>query len=93
LSKKLSKIVKKLLKSFQKVFKKLSKMVFGSAGLVVGLGVWGLTRAKPGGCTSNLYRLTLFHWTTHEPLKQRTVHLNDNTILYESKVSVQNVFP
>jgi hypothetical protein len=28
-----------------------------------------------------------------EALKQRTVHLNDNTIIYESKVSVQNVFP
>jgi hypothetical protein len=26
-------------------------------------------------------------------LKLRTVHLSDNTIIYESKVSVQNVFP
>jgi hypothetical protein len=31
--------------------------------------------------------------TNHGPLKQRTVHLSDNTIIYESKVSVQNVFP
>jgi hypothetical protein len=30
---------------------------------------------------------------THGPLKLRTVHLRDNTINYESKVSVQNVFP
>jgi hypothetical protein len=29
----------------------------------------------------------------HGPLKLRTVHLSDNTIIYESKVSVQNVFP
>jgi hypothetical protein len=29
----------------------------------------------------------------HGPLKLRTVHLRDNTIIYESKVSVQNVFP
>jgi hypothetical protein len=27
----------------------------------------------------------------HVPLKLRTVHLSDNTIIYESKVSVQNV--
>jgi hypothetical protein len=29
----------------------------------------------------------------HGPLKLRTVHLGDNTIIYENKVSVQNVFP
>jgi hypothetical protein len=29
----------------------------------------------------------------HGPLKLRTVHLSDNTMIYESKVSVQNVFP
>jgi hypothetical protein len=29
----------------------------------------------------------------HGPLKLRTVHLSDNTIIYECKVSVQNVFP
>jgi hypothetical protein len=29
----------------------------------------------------------------HGPLKLRTVHLSDNTIIYESKVFVQNVFP
>jgi hypothetical protein len=28
----------------------------------------------------------------HGPLKLRTVHLSDNTKIYESKVSVQNVF-
>jgi hypothetical protein len=29
----------------------------------------------------------------HGPLKLRTVHLSDNTKIYESEVSVQNVFP
>jgi hypothetical protein len=29
----------------------------------------------------------------HGPLKLRTVHLSDNTIIYESKISAQNVFP
>jgi hypothetical protein len=29
----------------------------------------------------------------HGPLKLRTVHLSDNTIIYESKVYVQNIFP
>jgi hypothetical protein len=29
---------------------------------------------------------------THGPLKLRTVHLSDNTIIYESKVSVKNIF-
>jgi peroxiredoxin len=29
----------------------------------------------------------------HGPTKLSTVHLSDNTIIYESKVSVQNVFP
>jgi hypothetical protein len=28
----------------------------------------------------------------HGPLKLRTVHLSDNTIIYESKISAQNVF-
>jgi hypothetical protein len=32
-------------------------------------------------------------WGNHEPLKLRIVHLSDSTIIYESKVSVQNVFP
>jgi hypothetical protein len=29
----------------------------------------------------------------HGPLKLRTVHLSDNTIIYENKVSVKNIFP
>jgi hypothetical protein len=29
--------------------------------------------------------------TNHGPLKLRTVHLSDNTIIYESKVSTQNL--
>ena len=37
--------------------------------------------------------LILFNILGHGPLKLRTVHLSDNTIIYESKVSVQNVFP
>jgi hypothetical protein len=30
---------------------------------------------------------------THGPLKLRTVHFGDITIIYESKVSEQNIFP
>jgi hypothetical protein len=29
----------------------------------------------------------------HGPLKLRTVHFGDITIIYESKVSKQNIFP
>jgi hypothetical protein len=29
----------------------------------------------------------------HGPLKLRKVHLSDNTIIYENKVSVKNIFP
>jgi hypothetical protein len=30
---------------------------------------------------------------THGPLKLRTLHFGDITIIYESKVSEQNIFP
>jgi hypothetical protein len=34
----------------------------------------------------------LFGEIPHGHLKLRTVHLSDNTIIYESKVSVKNIF-
>jgi hypothetical protein len=35
----------------------------------------------------------IFSLTNHGPLKLRTVHFGDITIIYESKVSEQNIFP
>jgi hypothetical protein len=31
--------------------------------------------------------------TVHGPLKLRTVHFGDSTIIYENKISKQNIFP
>jgi hypothetical protein len=37
--------------------------------------------------------LGLLHVLSYVPLKLRTVHLSDNTIIYEKKFSVKNIFP
>jgi hypothetical protein len=44
-----------------------------------------------GTSLANVF-LQEYNWTVHGPLKLRTVHFGDITIIYESKVSKQNIF-
>jgi hypothetical protein len=53
---------------------------------------------KSKGCTkcsktARTYFSSICSYFIHGPLKLRTVHFGDITIIYESKVSEQNIFP